>query len=289
MKKFLVVLVSLLILIPTSASASKIVGSSIIMPNTVTQGEEFTADVIIYFEGLGIDEMKMLAILEFEVIGDKNMFIVESISASNFQASYGTANGKNWGHVEADVERINENTDLSKNLMSNTFTATLTLFAKGSGTTNFGVGEVNAIVGDISKGENVTEEDMELLSFNSDGSNVDVLIKPSSVEIEVPEETTEVIPKSEIKQVPTITVPKTTATSSTTTKVTTTKTEESTTSSSKEDEDKIKEDQEKRKKINKKIISYVAIGLVIIILLVIANAIINKIRNRKIDKMLKKM
>ena len=48
------------------------------------------------------------------------------------------------------------------------------------------------------------------------------------------------------------------------------------------------EDKEKRDKINKKIISYAIIGVVIILLLVIANAIINKIRYRKMDKMLKK-
>jgi len=70
------------------------------------------------------------------------------------------------------------------------------------------------------------------------------------------------------------------------------KSEEVTTTEAKEektrDDEAIKEDQEKRKKINKKIISYVIIGVVTILLLVIANAIINKIRYRKLDKMLKK-
>lgn len=70
------------------------------------------------------------------------------------------------------------------------------------------------------------------------------------------------------------------------------KSEEVTTTEAKEektrDDEVIKEDQEKRKKINKKIISYVIIGVVTILLLVIANAIINKIRYRKLDKMLKK-
>lgn len=70
------------------------------------------------------------------------------------------------------------------------------------------------------------------------------------------------------------------------------KSEEVTTTEAKEektrDDEAIKEDQEKRKKINKKILSYVIIGVVTILLLVIANAIINKIRYRKLDKMLKK-
>lgn len=70
------------------------------------------------------------------------------------------------------------------------------------------------------------------------------------------------------------------------------KSEEVTTTEAKEektrDDEAIKEDQEKRKKINKKLISYVIIGVVTILLLVIANAIINKIRYRKLDKMLKK-
>lgn len=70
----------------------------------------------------------------------------------------------------------------------------------------------------------------------------------------------------------------------TTSAVTTTEAKEEKT----RDDEAIKEDQEKRKKINKKIISYVIIGVITIILLVIANAIINKIRYRKLDKMLKK-
>lgn len=171
--------------------------------------------------------------------------------------------------------------DCTNNVFCSTFEAKVELFAKGVGQTNFGIGEVGAFTLEASKLEGYTEEDVKEVDFVSNQFK-SINILEANTQFVAPNESVGKIESNVIKKPPVITTKKITTTTS---NVTTT---ESTTKNNKEEEI-IKEDREKRKKINKKIITYVIIGLTIIILLALANTIINKIRYRKLEKMLKKL
>ena len=172
----------------------------------------------------------------------------------------------------------------TNNVFCSTFEAKVELFAKGVGQTNFGIGEVGAFTLEASKLEGYTEEDVKEVDFVSNQFK-SINILEANTQFVAPNESVGKIESNVIKKPPVITTKKITPTTTTTSNETTT---ESTTKNNKEEEI-IKEDREKRKKINKKIITYVIIGLTIIILLALANTIINKIRYRKLEKMLKKL
>lgn len=296
MKKLLLVLMFVLLL-PIPAFAGKIVGSNIESSSSTSynQGDEFTVNVKIKLDGFGFIEQYMLTGIAFELIYDNNALVVESISADNFQTILGKEDGKIVIAALIDTNKmiVSDNT-CTNNIFCNTFVAKIKMFAKGSGSTQIQVGEVEVASASLDNDGNFTEDDIDTLEYKINSNILRVEINKVNGDIVAPTENIQSTPPSIKKEVPKVTVPKTTK--ATTTKPTTTASTEvpttsaptETTTENKQEKDEIKEDQEKRKKINKKIISYVITGLIIIILLVIANAIINKIRNRKIDKMLKK-
>ena len=281
MKKLFILIALVILLIPNCVNASKIVSSSINAKHTVLQGEEFEIEVTINYEGLGVATGDMVTIISFEVKSDNSMLTIESASAENYNTMYGKIGGVPVVYSMIDMDKVIMKQDCTNNVFCNTFKTKLKVFAKGVGTTNFNIGSISAQGGNYYDEENLFE-----LEFTSPPNGVNINITKASHEIEAPTEKIATIDTTKPRPIVT--------TKKNTTKVTETITEEATLTTQKTQEtselekDEIKEDKEKRDKINKKIISYAIIGVVIILLLVIANAIINKIRYRKMDKMLKK-
>lgn len=283
MKKLFLLFLLLFTINTTNVYASSITKTTLEVPDQVTQGESFYIDLGVEFSGIDISE-DLVYFIVVELKYDNKMFVVEETKAVNFITTFGQSEGIYVMTATINPENILVGNDCTNNVFCSTFEAKVELFAKGVGQTNFGIGEVGAFTLEASKLEGYTEEDVKEVDFVSNQFK-SINILEANTQFVAPNESVGKIESNVIKKPPVITTKKITSTTTTTSNVTTT---ESTTKNNKEEEI-IKEDREKRKKINKKIITYVIIGLTIIILLALANAIINKIRYHKLDKMLKKL
>ncbi len=283
MKKLFLLFLLLFTINTTSVYASSITKTTLEVPDQVTQGESFYIDLGVEFSGIDLSE-DLVYFIVVELKYDNKMFVVEETKAVNFITTFGQSEGIYVMTATINPENILVGNDCTNNVFCSTFEAKVELFAKGVGQTNFGIGEVGAFTLEASKLERYTEEDVKEVDFVSNQfKNINIL--EANTQFVAPNESVGKIESNVIKKTPVITTKKITPTTTTTSNETTT---ESTTKNNKEEEI-IKEDREKRKKINKKIITYVIIGLTIIILLALANTTINKIRYRKLDKMLKKL
>ncbi len=282
MKKLFLLFLLLFTINTTSVYASSITKTTLEVPDQVTQGESFYIDLGVEFSGIDLSE-DLVYFIVVELKYDSKMFVVEETKAVNFITTFGQSEGIYVMTATINPENILVGNDCTNNVFCSTFEAKVELFAKGVGQTNFGIGEVGALTLEASKLEGYTEEDVKEVDFVSNQFK-SINILEANTQFVAPNESVGKIESNVIKKPPVITTKKITPTTTTTSNVTTT---ESTTKNNKEEI--IKEDREKRKKINKKIITYVIIGLTIIILLTLANTIINKIRYRKLEKMLKKL
>ncbi len=282
MKKLFLLFLLLFTINTTNVYASSITKTTLEVPDQVTQGESFYIDLGVEFSGIDISE-DLVYFIVVELKYDNKMFVVEETKAVNFITTFGQSEGIYVMTATINPENILVGNDCTNNVFCSTFEAKVELFAKGVGQTNFGIGEVGAFTLEASKLEGYTEEDVKEVDFVSNQFK-SINILEANTQFVAPNESVGKIESNVIKKTPVITTKKITSTTTTTSNETTT---ESTTKNNKEEI--IKEDREKRKKINKKIITYVIIGLTIIILLALANAIINKIRYRKLEKMLKKL
>lgn len=283
MKKLFLLFLLLFTINTTSVYASSITKTTLEVPDQVTQGESFYIDLGVEFSGIDLSE-DLVYFIVVELKYDNKMFVVEETKAVNFITTFGQSEGIYVMTATINPENILVGNDCTNNVFCSTFEAKVELFAKGVGQTNFGIGEVGALTLEASKLGAYTEEDVKEVDFVSNQFK-SINILEANTQFVAPNESVGKIESNVIKKPPVITTKKITSTTTTTSNVTTT---ESTTKNNKEEEI-IKEDREKRKKINKKIITYVIIGLTIIILLALANTIINKIRYRKLEKMLKKL
>lgn len=283
MKKLFLLFLLLFTINTTSVYANSITKTTLEVPDQVMQGESFYIDLGVEFSGIDISE-DLVYFIVVELKYDNKMFVVEETKAVNFITTFGQSEGIYVMTATINPENILVGNDCTNNVFCSTFEAKVELFAKGVGQTNFGIGEVGALTLEASKLEGYTEEDVKEVDFVSNQFK-SINILEANTQFVAPNESVGKIESNVIKKPPVITTKKITPTTTTTSNETTT---ESTTKNNKEEEI-IKEDREKRKKINKKIITYVIIGLTIIILLALANTIINKIRYRKLEKMLKKL
>lgn len=287
MKKLLLFFILFTLVFPGCVNAARITGSSASGKDMVIQGDEFNIDLTITFEGLGINELKSFTGLMFPVYNNSDLLIVEDVSATNFKTSYGVVEGTHMVLATLDEEKVTVDENCVNNAFCNTFKMTFKVFAKGNGLADFRIGKIAAYVVDLRNGENLTEDDIEELTFTTGLDDLNIKISKSSYAINAPTEKVDTINTNTIKKPTPVTTKKQ--------EVTTVQPEEEKevkeeTIDNKKDDPKHEEiriDQILRKKINKKIITYVLIGVGIIILLIIVNTIINKIRNRKLDKMLK--
>lgn len=289
MKKYLLFL--FILFLPLKVNALSISSLEISSPSEIKQWEfsEIIVDIKISrdsSEGLSIGLGAGI-----EVQYDKNALTIEGATAKNSeiytQGSQG--NREIIGVFDFEGNDISFKTECSNNIYCNSFRFVLQIYPRSSGQIDFTARLPYLLIGDISKMPDFTEDDI----YYVDGSfekkiTLNVIASPKPVEatepIEITERTTTAITAPKISKI-TTTKTKTTV-NSTQSSSSTSSTTSSTTLTEKE-KNKEKEKNNLMFFKNRKVYLYGGIVIGVILIIIIIKIIIIKIRDRKIDKVLK--
>lgn len=298
-----VLLFLFVLFIPLKANALAVTGLEVSAPPELKQWE--ISEVIVDLKFSRSDSEGLLIGLGagIEVEYNRELLTMEGAKAANSEIY--TQGGQGYrdviGVFEFEEEDVSFETNCSNNVYCNNYRFVLQVYPRSSGSIEFTVRSPYMLAGDLSNFPNFTEDDIGYI----DGSyekritlNVKAAPKPAETTepIEITERPTTAITAPKISKIPT-TKPKSNNTKTTTTTINSTETSISTESTTlKENKEDKKEDDSKDKEKNnllyiknKKVYFYGGIVIAIIILIIIVRLIINKIRNRKIDKVLKNL
>lgn len=298
-----VLLFLFVLFIPLKANALAVTGLEVSAPPELKQWE--VSEIIVDLKFSRSDSEGLLIGLGagIEVEYNRELLTMEGAKAANSEIY--TQGGQGYrdiiGVFEFEEEDISFETNCSNNVYCNNYRFVLQVYPRSSGSIEFTVRSPYMLAGDLSNFPNFTEDDIGYV----DGSyekriTLNVKAAPKPVEttepIEITERPTTAITAPKISKIPT-TKPKSNNTKTTTTTINSTETSISTESTTlKENKEDKKEDDSKDKEKNnllyiknKKVYFYGGIVIAIIILIIIVRLIINKIRNRKIDKVLKNL
>lgn len=298
-----VLLFLFVLFIPLKANALAVTGLEVSAPPELKQWE--ISEVIVDLKFSRSDSEGLLIGLGagIEVEYNRELLTMEGAKAANSEIY--TQGGQGYrdiiGVFEFEEEDISFETNCSNNVYCNNYRFVLQVYPRSSGSIEFTVRSPYMLAGDLSNFPNFTEDDIGYV----DGSfekriSLNVKAAPKPVEttepIEITERPTTAITAPKISKIPT-TKPKSNNTKTTTTTINSMETSISTESTTlKENKEDKKEDDSKDKEKNnllyiknKKVYFYGGIVIAIIILIIIVRLIINKIRNRKIDKVLKNL
>lgn len=298
-----VLLFLFVLFIPLKANALAVTGLEVSAPPELKQWE--ISEVIVDLKFSRSDSEGLLIGLGagIEVEYNRELLTMEGAKAANSEIY--TQGGQGYrdviGVFEFEEEDVSFETNCSNNVYCNNYRFVLQVYPRSSGSIEFTVRSPYMLAGDLSNFPNFTEDDIGYV----DGSfekriSLNVKAAPKPVEttepIEITERPTTAITAPKISKIPT-TKPKSNNTKTTTTTINSMETSISTESTTlKENKEDKKEDDSKDKEKNnllyiknKKVYFYGGIVIAIIILIIIVRLIINKIRNRKIDKVLKNL
>lgn len=298
-----VLLFLFVLFIPLKAKALAVTGLEVSAPPELKQWE--ISEVIVDLKFSRSDSEGLLIGLGagIEVEYNRELLTMEGAKAANSEIY--TQGGQGYrdviGVFEFEEEDVSFETNCSNNVYCNNYRFVLQVYPRSSGSIEFTVRSPYMLAGDLSNFPNFTEDDIGYVdgSFEKRISlNVKAAPKPAETTepIEITERPTTAITAPKISKIPT-TKPKSNNTKTTTTTINSTETSISTESTTlKENKEDKKEDDSKDKEKNnllyiknKKVYFYGGIVIAIIILIIIVRLIINKIRNRKIDKVLKNL
>ena len=298
-----VLLFLFVLFIPLKANALAVTGLEVSAPPELKQWE--ISEVIVDLKFSRSDSEGLLIGLGagIEVEYSRELLTMEGAKAANSEIY--TQGGQGYrdviGVFEFEEEDVSFETNCSNNVYCNNYRFVLQVYPRSSGSIEFTVRSPYMLAGDLSNFPNFTEDDIGYVdgSFEKRISlNVKAAPKPAETTepIEITERPTTAITAPKISKIPT-TKPKSNNTKTTTTTINSTETSISTESTTlKENKEDKKEDDSKDKEKNnllyiknKKVYFYGGIVIAIIILIIIVRLIINKIRNRKIDKVLKNL
>lgn len=300
-----VLLFLFVLFIPLKANALAVTGLEVSAPPELKQWE--ISEVIVDLKFSRSDSEGLLIGLGagIEVEYNRELLTMEGAKAANSEIY--TQGGQGYrdviGVFEFEEEDVSFETNCSNNVYCNNYRFVLQVYPRSSGSIEFTVRSPYMLAGDLSNFPNFTEDDIGYVdgSFEKRISlNVKAAPKPAETTepIEITERPTTAITAPKISKIPT-TKPKSNNTKTTTTTINSTETSSSTESTTltekkeeKKEENKEEKDKEKNNLLyfkNKKVYFYGGIILAIIILIIIIRLIINKIRNRKIDKVLKNL
>lgn len=292
MKRIVVLLFALLI--PINARALSVSKINVSGPSEIKQGATAEYFVDISIDGVSLDDLMMTFGAGMDLEYDSNALVIEDITAVNSEVIIAGNPGSREvvGYFDFEKNEVSYATSCSNNAFCNNYRFKLNVYAKSSGSTNLKIKNAGGIFVDLSKGEDLTEDDVIMIENPVDISKSINIIAATTTPTNVPQETVETTQKVTpvIPTVPKIPTTKTTTTESTTiTSIVPTSEETTKEKTTDKYEEELKADKEKREKMNKKIFFYGGIGLIVIVLLIIANLIKNKIRDRKLDKALKNL
>lgn len=298
-----VLLFLFVLFIPLKANALAVTGLEVSAPPELKQWE--ISEVIVDLKFSRSDSEGLLIGLGagIEVEYNRELLTMEGAKAANSEIY--TQGGQGYrdviGVFEFEEEDVSFETNCSNNVYCNNYRFVLQVYPRSAGPIDFTVRLPYMLAGDLSNFPNFTEDDIGYVdgSFEKRISlNVKAAPKPAETTepIEITERPTTAITAPKISKIPT-TKPKSNNTKTTTTTINSTETSISTESTTlKENKEDKKEDDSKDKEKNnllyiknKKVYFYGGIVIAIIILIIIVRLIINKIRNRKIDKVLKNL
>lgn len=298
-----VLLFLFVLFIPLKANALAVTGLEVSAPPELKQWE--ISEVIVDLKFSRSDSEGLLIGLGagIEVEYNRELLTMEGAKAANSEIY--TQGGQGYrdviGVFEFEEEDVSFETNCSNNVYCNNYRFVLQVYPRSSGSIEFTVRSPYMLAGDLSNFPNFTEDDIGYVdgSFEKRISlNVKAAPKPAETTepIEITERPTTAITAPKISKIPT-TKPKSNNTKTTTTTINSMETSISTESTTlKENKEDKKEDDSKDKEKNnllyiknKKVYFYGGIVIAIIILIIIVRLIINKIRNRKIDKVLKNL
>lgn len=298
-----VLLFLFVLFIPLKANALAVTGLEVSAPPELKQWE--ISEVIVDLKFSRSDSEGLLIGLGagIEVEYNRELLTMEGAKAANSEIYTQGRQGYRdvIGVFEFEEEDVSFETNCSNNVYCNNYRFVLQVYPRSSGSIEFTVRSPYMLAGDLSNFPNFTEDDIGYVdgSFEKRISlNVKAAPKPAETTepIEITERPTTAITAPKISKIPT-TKPKSNNTKTTTTTINSMETSISTESTTlKENKEDKKEDDSKDKEKNnllyiknKKVYFYGGIVIAIIILIIIVRLIINKIRNRKIDKVLKNL
>jgi len=169
MKKLLsFIILCLLVIIPTNASALSAKSVSVSGPSEVKQGEEFELSIDVSLDTLDPEGTIMFFATKIDIEYDTAALVITDANASNFETdAFADEKGNRFIYSSYDIkniENISEETNCTNNILCNMFNTKLKFFAKESGNTTFNVKGITTYYMDL-KGI-VEDENSEIKKEN---------------------------------------------------------------------------------------------------------------------------
>lgn len=295
-----VLLFLFVLLVPLKANALAVTGLEISSPSEIKQWENSEVIVDLKFSRNDSEGLLIGLGAGIEIEYDKELLTMEGAKAANSEIY--TQGGQGYrdviGIFDFENNEVSFETNCSNNVYCNNYRFVLQVYPRSSGSIDFTVRLPYMLAGDLSHFPNFTEDDISYVDGSFEKKiTLNVKEAPKPVETTEPIEITERVTTAiTAPKIPKITTTKPRPTTTTINSTETSSSTESTTLTEKKEvakEDNSKEKDKAKNNLlyfkNKKVYFYGGIAIGIIILIIIIKLIINKIRDRKIDKVLKNL